>query len=548
MTLHIRDLAEMPAAIAAVGQTLLPESNPYRVIGDHLADVLDDAHFAALYETTGRAALSPSLLALVTLFQFMENIPDREAAEQVVVRLDWKYALHLPVTYAGFDFSCLCYFRRRLLEHAQERLVFEQILGQIQALGFVKKRGKQRTDALAVLGAVRQVSALETVTETLRLAVRALAPAAPDWVARELPASFVEAYAHSRADYRLSADERAAALQQVGHDGVWLLERLDATAPVAPRDLEAIAVLRTVWEQRDERVDGRVQVRAKTVDCTELIVTPHDPGVRAAEKRGTKWRGDKVHVTETAEADTPHFLTDVTTAAAPSVDSAALPLIRQRLAERALPPGEQYVDAGYVSGPQLAQSQDAGIDLVGPALPDTTSNQLKIADFTIDRAAKRAICPQGHTAVKWGVSIEPDGRPSVHIQSVHIQFAAAVCAACPLRPQCTTGKSGRSLRLSAHYELVAARRREAQTEEFRERMRARPAIEATLSELVRKHGLRRHRYRGEAKRAFENLLKGAACNLKRLARALVARGERDAAASAQTVGRGPGVAAPPLAA
>jgi len=314
---------------------------------------------------------------------------------------------------------------------------------------------------------------------------------------------------------------------------------------VAPRDLEAIAVLRTVWEQRDERVDGRVQLRAKTVDCTELIVTPHDPWVRAAEKRGTKWRGDKVHVTETAEADTPHFLTDVTTAAAPSVDSAALPLIRQRLAERALPPGEQYVDAGYVSGPQLAQSQDAGIDLVGPALPDTTSNQLKIADFTIDRAAKRAICPQGHTAVKWGVSIAPDGRPSVHIQ---IQFAAAVCAACPLRPQCTTGTSGRSLRLSAHYELVAARRREAQTEEFRERMRARPAIEATLSELVRKHGLRRHRYRGEAKRAFENLLKGAACNLKRLARALVARGERDAAASAQTVGRGPGVAAPPLAA
>ena len=92
MTLHRRDLAAMPADIAAVGQALLPESNPYRVIGDHLADVLDDAHFADLYATTGRAAISPSLLAVVTLFQFMENIPDREAAEQVVVRLDWKYA------------------------------------------------------------------------------------------------------------------------------------------------------------------------------------------------------------------------------------------------------------------------------------------------------------------------------------------------------------------------------------------------------------------------------------------------------------------------
>jgi transposase len=543
MTLHRRDLADIPTDIAAVGQKLLPPTNPYRVIGDHLADILDDAHFAALYDSTGRAAISPSLLALVTLFQFMENIPDREAAEQVVVRLDWKYALHLPLEDTGFDFSCLCYFRRRLLEHAQERLVFEQILSKIQALGFIKKRGKQRTDSLAVLGAVRQLSALEMVTETLRLALRALVQAAPDWVAPELPPSFVQAYAQSRSDYRLSAQERAAALQQVGQDGVWLLERLEATASAALRDLEAIHVLRRVWDQRYERVEGRTRVREKLVDCTELLVTPHDPGVRAGEKRGTKWRGDKVHVTETAEADAPHFLTDVTTTSAPSVDSAALPLIRQHLAERALLPGEQYVDAGYVSGPQLAQSQDAGIDLVGPALPDTSPNQLKIAAFTIDRAAQRALCPQGHPSVKWGVSLEPDGS-----SSVHIQFAAAVCAVCPLRPQCTTGKSGRSLRLSAHYEVVAARRVEAQTAEFQERMRARPAIEATLSELVRKHGLRRHRYRGEAKRHFENLLKGAACNLKRLARALVARWERDAAASALAVGRGARVLAPPLAA
>jgi transposase len=482
-------------------------------------------------------------LALVTVFQFMEDLPDREAAEQVVVRLDWKYALHLPLDDAGFDFSCLCYFRRRLLAHGQERLVFEEMLRKVQALGFIKKRGKQRTDSLAVLGVMRQLSALETVSETLRLAVRALAQADPDWVARALPATFVADYAAHHADYRLSDAERTAALQQVGQDGVWLLECLDTTAPVALRDLEAVQVLRAVWDQRYERVEGRTRVREKLVDCTELIVTPHDPGVRAGEKRGTKWRGDKVHMTETAEADAPHFLTAVTTAAAPSVDSAALPLMRQRLAERALPPGEQDVNAGYVCGPQLAQSQDAGIDLVGPALPDTTPNQLKIADFTIDRAAKRAICPQGHAAVKWGVSPEPDGS-----QSVHIQFAAAVCAACPLRAQCTTGKSGRSLRLSAHYELVAARRREAQTEAFRARMRARNAIEATLSELVRKHGLPRHRYRGDTKRAFENLLKGAACNLKRLARALVARWERDAAASALTVGRGSGVAAPPLAA
>jgi len=527
MTLHQRDLREMPADIAALGHKLLPPTNPYRVIGDHLAELLDDAQFADLYEPIGRAALSPALLALVTLFQYMEDIPDREAAEQVVVRLDWKYALHLPVDDPGFDFTCLCYFRRRLLEHDAERLVFEEILGKIQALGFVKKRGKQRTDSVAVLGAVRQLGVLELVSETLRLAVRALEQTDPAWVTQEVPASFVADYAHRRTEYQLSVQERQEALGQVGQDGFWLLERLAATACTEVQALEAVEVLRTVWAQRFERGAGRVHVRAQTVDCTELIVTPHDPGVRVGEKRGKVWVGEKVHVTETAEPGAPAFLTDVSTAPAPSVDSAALPQIRAHLEERDLLPSEQYVDAGYVSGLQLAQSQAADIELVGPPLPDTSPHAFKIAAFTIDRAAKSARCPAGHRSVKWSARTEPDGT-----RAVNIQFAAATCAACPLRAQCTTSTSGRSLHLSEHYELVAARRVEAQSAAFWERMCARPAIEATLSELVRKHGLRRHRYRGDAKRAFENLLKGAACNLKRLVRALVARPARDTAARA----------------
>ena len=178
----------------------------------------------------------------------------------------------------------------------------------------------------------------------------------------------------------------------------------------------------------------------------------------------------------------------MTTATATSGDLEALPQMRAHLNERAVVPAEQYVDSGYVSGSQLAQSQAAGIALVGPPLEDTAPNQFKIADFAIDREAQQAICPQGHSSVKWSERTERDGS-----RAVNIQFAAATCAACPLRAQCTTGQSGRSLHLSEHYELLAARRAAAQTEEFRARMRARPAIEATLSALVRGHGLRRHR-------------------------------------------------------
>jgi transposase len=530
MTLRERDPAVMPADIRAIGEQVLGPADPYRVIGEHLAELVRDEQFAGLYESTGRVAVWPSVLALVTLFQFLEDLPDREAARAVAVRLDWKFALHLPLGYTGFDFSCLSYFRRRLLEHGQDRLVFDTLLARIRALGFVGKPGKQRTDSLGVIGAVRELSQVELVSEALRLALRALGEAAPAWVAASVPAAFRTLYLERRSDYRLTAAERQAERRRVGQDGAWLLDRLGAEDGAVLRTLPAIATLATIWAQRYERLDGLLRWRDRTVDSTELIVTPHDPGVRIGQKRGHSWWGDKVHVTETiaeppapdqagsvAPADQVRFITDVTTSPAPSGDGQALAEIRAHLRERGLLPTEQVVDSGYVSGKHLAESEAAGVDLVGPPLADTSTNGFKLADFTIDRDAQQATCPAGQTSVKWAARRERDGSASIQIR-----FPAAVCAACPLRPRCTSSTDGRSLSLSEHYERLVARRAEAQTSTFRDKLRTRAGIEATLSELVRAHGLRRHRYRGDAKRHAEHLLKAAACNLKRLARALAA--------------------------
>ena len=529
MTLRGRDLGEMPGDIGELGRRVLGEGDPYRVIGEQLADIVGDEQFAELYEPRGRAAISPSLLALVTIFQFLEDLPDREAARAVVVRLDWKYALRLPLGYAGFDFSCLCYFRRRLLEHEQSRLVFEAVLARVRVLGFLRKHGKQRTDSLGVVGAVRELSQLELMTEAVRLALRALLVADPGWVETTVPQAFQAVYLARRSDYRLSAEERQAELVRVGQDAAWLLDQLAAAAAAGLRGLPEVETLATIWQQRYERSDGQVRRRARTVDATELIVTPHDPGVRIGQKRGHAWWGDKVHVTETiaepsdrdqpgpvTPADQVRFITDVTTSPAPSGDGAALGTIRERLTERELLPGQQVVDSGYVSGKHLAESEAAGVDLIGPPLADTSRNGFKLADFTLDRDAQQATCPAGQISSKWGVRTERDGS-----RSIQIRFPAAACNACPLRPQCTTGAEGRNLSASEHYDRLVARRAEARTPAFRAKLRTRAGIEATLSELVRAHGLRRHRYRGNAKRHFEHLLKAAACNLKRLARALI---------------------------
>ena len=59
---------------------------------DELGEIFSDQDFAALFSWTGQPGISPAQLALVTVMQFMENLTDRQAADAVRGRIDWKYA------------------------------------------------------------------------------------------------------------------------------------------------------------------------------------------------------------------------------------------------------------------------------------------------------------------------------------------------------------------------------------------------------------------------------------------------------------------------
>ncbi len=84
--------------------------------------LLRDEDLSAMYcLDNGRPSLPPSLLSGVTLLQFYDNVSDEEAVERTCFDLRWKVALNLPLDFAGFDPSCLSYFRKRLIAHQQER-------------------------------------------------------------------------------------------------------------------------------------------------------------------------------------------------------------------------------------------------------------------------------------------------------------------------------------------------------------------------------------------------------------------------------------------
>jgi transposase len=104
-------LPPVPDDTARVTRAAFPRGNPYVLLRDRLGVVFADADFADLYPRLGQPAYTPWRLALVTLMQFREGLSDRQAAEAVRARIDWKYLLALDLTDAGFDHSVLCEFR-----------------------------------------------------------------------------------------------------------------------------------------------------------------------------------------------------------------------------------------------------------------------------------------------------------------------------------------------------------------------------------------------------------------------------------------------------
>ncbi|MGH2524942.1 MAG: transposase, partial [Anaerolineales bacterium] len=332
---------------------------------------------------------------------------------------------------------------------------------------------------------------------------------------------------------KLSQSERQALSQVVGPDGQWLLGRLQTeSTPAALRALPAIRVLTAVWEQQFEVVDGRVVFLASgPYGGATRVQTPHDPEARYSKKGAHEWIGYKVQVTETDENDRPHLITDIAATSSVETDFAALAPLQARLSERQVLPGEQFVDGGYVSESNLAESARRGIDLVGPAPEETTPQArmpqgLTVAHFQIDVQAGTAICPGGH------------GQHAIDRRGgrVRFRFPEALCAACPLRPRCCTGRSGRTLSVGQHYPLLRAARERQQTDDFKACYRRhRSGVEGTLSALVRGHGGRLGRYIGQAKRHLQAVFTGVAVNLRRAARWLV--GKRP-----QVRRKGPGLA------
>ncbi|MEU9015819.1 transposase [Streptomyces sp. NPDC048479] len=458
---------KVPEQTVLVARAAFAKGSLATRVRDRLAEVFADEPFAETFGVRGAPGLSPGALCLVTVLQFAEDLTDRQAAAMAVRAIDWKYALGTELTDTCFDASVLSRFRARLAEHGMERLVFDRLLEHCRQEGLVTAGGRQHTDSTHVISAVRDLNRLELAGESVWAALKALALAAPSWLAEQVDvAEFAHRYDPRVEGWRMpsSQTKRDRLAQAFGQDALALCRAAWASdAPGWIREIDAVRALRQVLVQTyylrtDTR--GREVIKKRAADDEGVppsqlrLASPYDLDARwAAKGEDLFWMGYKVHLTETCDTPTeaeagvraaPNLITDVFTTDATVPDVKATAPVSQRLAEKGIKPAEHYLDSGYPSADLIAAALEQGTRMVTPVLLDHSA-QAKAAtgfdksDFTINWKTRQVRCPAGQSSAHWN-PVKQHG-----MDAIVVTFSVRTCRPCPFRDQRTISALGRRM-------------------------------------------------------------------------------------------------------
>jgi IS5 family transposase len=517
-----RDLLD----VESVAGHLLRPGSVFGFLAGHRRELFPDEMFADLFRSgRGRPSVPADVMASVIMLQALHGLSDAETADAVTYDLRWKAACGLPVTAAGFHPTTLTYWRRRLAASDRPNRIFAAVREVVAETGVLTGKTRRALDSTVLDDAVATQDTVTQLIAAIRR-VRRQVPGAAGVVAEHCTA---HDYDDPGKPVIAWDDEQARAdlVDALVGDAHRLLGHLPEQE-LGPNAGEAVALLALVAGQDVEPVpgsdgtDGRWRIAQHV--AADRVISVHDPDARHAHKTTSRRQdGFKAHLA--VEPDT-GLITgcQLTTAAGPDASEATIgvellagePLAGEPVTGEPVTgepvtgepvtgePARLQVlaDSAYGTGGMLAALAEGGHEAIikpWPVRPPVPGG-FTIDEFTVDEAAGTVTCPAGHT------------RPISRSRRV---VFGATCRHCPLRPRCTTSRTGRSLKLRDHDALSRAHRRRATDPAFQALYRQhRPPVERSIAWLTR--GNRRLRYRGTTKNNTWLHTRAAALNLRRL--------------------------------
>ena len=503
----------------------LPEDDWAFIYRDRIFPLIDETKYKHLYsESEGRPNASIKLMISLLIFMGLEKYNWRNMEYQFSRRIDWMIATHTEIGKAFIDHTTLFKFFQRLEDDETALSLFVELTDM-----FIEQCGtsvsKQRTDSFFIHGWLKILSRYGLFKETIRkflLSLRKQKPGLYDKIKEQLSKAYLEK------DFDITEKDKEQAAKRIKEMAVDLHKivlAFDNHRQV--KHYETYKILKQVFNQQCEvkKIPQSSEIEIKDKPDKKAINSPHNPEAQFRKKGKQQVRGDVGFITETCDRDNKtQFITDVDVTEVTVHDSKQLPEIQERLEKNGFKPEEQYVDAGFVNGETIKESQKKGIDLEGPSAGHNQSvkkyndgeRSLDIIDFetSYNEETGEVIvhkCPAGHKPVKQKKSKKTD--------QYNVFFKASVCRECPLKAQCPLTRIGKKNAVLTVKEesYISAKRYHyyMQNTEYRKKCSIRAGVESLVNEIANIHGMRKSRHRKRSRTKLQMIFASLACNVKR---------------------------------
>jgi len=247
----------MPADKGSDAKSTYNIENLYQGIGDHLNEIFAGIDFELLDASGEKPTNLLSLLALVTIFQYAERLPDRQAADAVRTRMDWKYALRLGVAYPGFDTLYLSEFRQRLFHNDEGQMVFYEMLIRTVEYGLFGVSYQESRDSHQVLRFIDNLSWLDRAFECFLPALETLAAVRPEWLRKFALPHWYQRYYPQGSVGLLPGDEteQYAMIRALRADIAYLLSSVDQSGQEDLKSLSELEAMHRFWNSWQVAID-----------------------------------------------------------------------------------------------------------------------------------------------------------------------------------------------------------------------------------------------------------------------------------------------------
>ena len=497
----------------------------YGLLASLRGQLFRDADFAEFYcADNGRDSVPPSLLATALLLQTHDKVSDAEAKARADFDIRWKVALGIEIEDRPFAKSTLQVFRAQLILHDKVRAVFESSLRLARESGHLKKRGMRvALDTTNILGRGAVRDTFNLLADGIVKLLRALASVEQTRVEEWAKANGYERYLGSSIKGESAIDwssrkARSALLATIVADADRLLEvarqaqgELPEGSPERRGIVASAELLGQLLLQDVERTGEGIGLKDGV--SKDRMVSVHDPEMRHGHKSSSRrFDGHKAAIVVDTDSQ---LITAVEILPGNAPDNlGALELVERSEANTGVPVEETLGDAAYGDGDTRQAFADAERNLVARVPGRPNRSHFPKEDFRIDLKEVTCTCPAGQVTRK----LLPAGKRTGSTGRTHrlqaFRFDAAVCGACPLRPQCVGGSSGsgRTVQLHPQEALLQQARALQQSEAFAGYRRWRVVVEHRLARLVQL-GIRQARYFGRAKTRFQLYLAATVANL-----------------------------------